>query len=202
MGYLLAREEPRPCPCPYSTEHPFRCQGGSGAMPNRRAFLAAGTSSGSIAGPIPGGMLLMTPAPPTATWNGRHWRAAANTGVVRIRAVGGDYKRPADFRPAGVLPKQTDAIGGAGVWSPRSRKRSLSSPVAVRKNVTDVTRHAVCALRSGPPPRGTQYCQSASDTSPEVAKSKSVARSGPRAVQRRVDSSGCETRPVTGRSNR
>jgi hypothetical protein len=138
-------------------------------MPNRRAFLPAGTSSGSIAGPIPGGLLLMTPAPPTATWNGRHWRAAANTGVVRIRAVGGDYKRRADFRPAGVLPKQTDAIGGAGVWSPRSRKRSRSSPVAVRKNVTDVTRHAVCALRSGPPPRGTQYCQSASDTSTEVS---------------------------------
>jgi hypothetical protein len=148
-------------------------------MPNRRAFLPAGTSSGSIAGPIPGGMLLMTPAPPTATWNGRHWRAAANTGVVRIRAVGGDYKRRADFRPAGVLPKQTDAIGGDGVWSPRSRKRSLSSPVAVRKNVTDVTRHVVCALRSGPPPRGTQYCQSASDTSTWAGKPMSVARVGP-----------------------
>jgi hypothetical protein len=28
------------------------------------------------------------------------------------------------------------------------------------------------------------------------------ARVGPRAVQRRVDSSGCKPRPVTGRSNR
>src|SRR5437773_2201127 len=78
---------------------------------------------------------------------------------------GGDDKRRADFRPAGVLPKQTDPVGGAGVRSPRSRKRSLSSPVAVRKSVTDVTRHVVCALRSATPRHGWHFRQSASDTS-------------------------------------
>lgn len=144
-------------------------------MPNRRAFLPARSLPGSIAGPIRAGMLLMMPAPPTATWKGRHWRAAANTGVFRTRAVGGDYKRRADFAPAGVLPKQTDPVGGAGVRSPRSRKRSLSSPVAVRKSVTAVNTHVVCALRSATPSRVCVEAFGAAVTSASALKNTVVS---------------------------